>query len=151
MCGTLFHNAAEGNMLYAPSKLATAHVEPKLLAFSPPRPADEGDDGDAHEQHRADRHAGDDGGQGAVGSEHVVVKPAEDVANAHEGSDDGGAGERDGAPLQLADAPNLGELRINLMIVMRTCLPMTFRISACASVQVQVPVQVHRWHSIKAA
>ena len=120
MCGTLFHNAAEGNMLYATSKLATAHVEAKLLAFSPPRPADEGDDGDAHEQHRADRHAGDDGGQGAVGSEHVVVKPAEDVANAHEGSDDGGAGERDGAPLQLADAPNLRELRINL--VYRSCV-----------------------------
>ena len=82
---------------------------------SPPRPADEGDDGDAHEQHGADRHAGDDGGQGAVGSEHVVVKTAEDVANAHEGSDDGGAGERDGAALQLADAPNLRELRINLV------------------------------------
>ena len=62
MCGTLFHNAAEGNMLYAPSKLAIAHVEAKLLAVSPPRPADEGDDGDAHEQHGADRHAGDDGG-----------------------------------------------------------------------------------------
>ena len=98
-----------------PQQLATAHVEPKLLAISPPRPADEGDDGDAHEQHRADRHAGDDGGQGAVGSEHVVVKSAEDVANAHEGSDDGGAGERDGAALQLADAPNLRELRINLV------------------------------------
>ena len=91
----------------------------KLLAFSPPRPEDAGGDGDAHEQHRADRHAGDDGGQGAVGSEHVVVKPAEDVANAHEGSDDGGAGERDGALLQVADAPNLGELRINLVMVMR--------------------------------
>ena len=69
------------------------------VSRSPPRPADAGGDEDAHEQHRADCRAGDDAGQGAVGSEHVVVKPAEDVANAHEGSDDGGAAERDGAPL----------------------------------------------------
>eukprot|EP00964_Phaeocystis_antarctica_P038258 scaffold21899_cov63-Phaeocystis_antarctica.AAC.5 len=74
----------------------------------------EGGDEDAHEQHRADRHAGDDAGHGAVNSEHVVVQPAKDVSGAHGGSDDGCAGERDGTLLQVAYAPNFCELRIDL-------------------------------------
>ena len=84
-------------------------------SLSLPHPANAGGDGDAHEQHRADRHAGDDAGHGAVGSEHIVVKSAENVTDAHQGSDDGCAGECDGALLQVADAPNLCELRIDLV------------------------------------
>eukprot|EP00964_Phaeocystis_antarctica_P018388 scaffold10159_cov63-Phaeocystis_antarctica.AAC.4 len=89
------------------------YLELNLLA-SLAHPADARGDGDAHEQHRANRHAGDDAGQGAVGSERVVVQPAKDVAGAHKGSDDTCAGERDGALLQVADAPNLRDLRIDL-------------------------------------
>eukprot|EP00964_Phaeocystis_antarctica_P053779 scaffold31588_cov64-Phaeocystis_antarctica.AAC.6 len=62
-----------------------------LWSLSLPHPADAGGDGDGdddHEQHRADRHAGDDAGHGAVNSEHVVVEPGKDVADAHEGGDE---------------------------------------------------------------
>eukprot|EP00964_Phaeocystis_antarctica_P038112 scaffold21819_cov65-Phaeocystis_antarctica.AAC.1 len=85
-----------------------------LWSLSLPHPADAGGDEDTHEQHRADRHAGDDAGHGAVNSEHVVVQPGKDVADAHEGSDESCAGERNGALLQVAYAPNLCELRIDL-------------------------------------
>ena len=85
-----------------------------LWSLSLPHPADAGGNEDAHEQHSTDRYAGDDAGHGAVGSEHVVVQPAKDVAGAHGGSDDGCTGERNGALLQVADAPNLREFRINL-------------------------------------
>eukprot|EP00964_Phaeocystis_antarctica_P021282 scaffold11805_cov65-Phaeocystis_antarctica.AAC.3 len=90
---------------FYPSWAATPVEGPQALS---------GGNEDAHEQHRADRHAGDDSGEGAVDSEHVVVQPAKDVAGAHRGSDDGCAGERDGTLLQVADAPNLRELRIDL-------------------------------------
>ena len=100
--------------------LNTLHIPAFLL----PHPADAGSDGDACEQHRADRHAGDDASHGAVSSEHIIVKSAENVTDAHQGSDDGCAGERDGALLQVADAPNLRELRIDLWLtymVMYAC------------------------------
>eukprot|EP00964_Phaeocystis_antarctica_P134197 scaffold98427_cov60-Phaeocystis_antarctica.AAC.3 len=94
---------------------ATESTAASLVALSLPHPAKKGGDRDAHEQHRADRHAGDDAGQGTVGSERVVVQPAKDVASAHEGSNDACAGERDGALLQVADAPNPGDLRLDLV------------------------------------
>eukprot|EP00964_Phaeocystis_antarctica_P023188 scaffold12970_cov72-Phaeocystis_antarctica.AAC.3 len=44
----------------------------------------------------------------------MAAKPAKDVARAHEGSDDSCANEREAALLIVADAPNFGELRIDL-------------------------------------
>ena len=121
-----------------------------IPVFLLPHPADAGSDGDACEQHRADRHAGDDASHGVVRLEHVVVQPSKDVTDAHQGSDDGCAGERDGALLQVADAPNLRELRIDLVIW--SCMHMHVPVAsayacACACVFLLSFAQA-RWRSI---
>ena len=112
------------------------HRRGTLWSLSLPHPADAGGDGDACEQHRANRHAGDNASHGAVGLEHVVVQPSKDVTDAHEASDDGCAGERDGALLQVADAPNLRELGIDLVnlygnVCMCMCMSLCMHMCLC--------------------